>query len=149
MKKGFTLVELVIVIIIVGILSIVAVPIYKGYTDRAKETEGKALLGSINTAEKVYFAEMNSFYATGGEDGEVAITSNSVKLSVDARANKYYKYFKVTAGDDDDSAAFTAVVSENANLSESAQNSGLRNITLTATSTGQPTISGGIAKDRI
>ena len=42
-RKGFTLVELVIVIVIVGILSIVAVPIYRGYTRKAMATEGKAL----------------------------------------------------------------------------------------------------------
>jgi prepilin-type N-terminal cleavage/methylation domain-containing protein len=34
-NKGFTLVELVIVIVIVGILSIVAVPIYRGYTRKS------------------------------------------------------------------------------------------------------------------
>ena len=55
--KGFTLVELVIVIVIVGILSIVAVPIYRGYTRKAMATEGKALLGAIQTAQKIYFAE--------------------------------------------------------------------------------------------
>ena len=56
-SKGFTLVELIIVIVIVGILSIVAVPIYRGYTKKAIATEAKALLGSIATAEKVYYAE--------------------------------------------------------------------------------------------
>ena len=53
-SKGFTLVELIIVIVIVGILSIVTVPIYRGYTKKAIATEAKALLGSIATAEKVY-----------------------------------------------------------------------------------------------
>ena len=55
--KGFTLVELVIVIIIVGILSIVAVPIYRSYFRRAMTTEGKALLGVIQLSERAYFAE--------------------------------------------------------------------------------------------
>ena len=45
-KKGFTLVELVIVIVIVGILSVISVPIYRGYVDRAMRTEGEVLLGN-------------------------------------------------------------------------------------------------------
>jgi len=84
--KGFTLVELVIVIIIVGILSIVAVPIYKGYTERAYATEAKALLGTINTAQKVYFAE-NLAYANSKD----ALTD-----AIDAASNKYFTNWTVT-----------------------------------------------------
>src|SRR5262249_22576744 len=47
---GFTLVELLIVILIVGILAAVAVPLYLGYTKDAKSSEGKALAGSAMTA---------------------------------------------------------------------------------------------------
>ena len=50
-KKGFTLVELVIVIIIVGILSIISVPVYRGYVEKAMLTEGKTLIGAIGRAE--------------------------------------------------------------------------------------------------
>jgi type IV pilus assembly protein PilA len=48
--QGFTLVELLIVILIVGILAAVAVPLYLGYTKDAKSAEGKALTGSALTA---------------------------------------------------------------------------------------------------
>ena len=46
-KKGFTLVELVIVIVIVGILSVISVPIYRGYVEKAIMTEGKVLINAI------------------------------------------------------------------------------------------------------
>lgn len=89
--KGFTLVELVIVIVIVGILSIVAVPIYRGYTRKAMASEGKSLLGSVQTSQKIYFAEYGTFYAPA------AATSYDGVLDVDARANKYFKQYRVSA----------------------------------------------------
>ena len=49
-EGGFTLVELLIVILIVGILSAVALPLYLGYTKDARLAEGKALGGSTLTA---------------------------------------------------------------------------------------------------
>ena len=103
-KKGFTLVELIIVIVIVGILSIVAVPVYKGYIKKAMATEGKALLGSILTAEKVYFAEYNSYR-------DVDSTDYDRVLDVDARSNKYFKEYGTFALGDESDTSFIAVTS--------------------------------------
>ena len=57
LQKGFTLVELVIVIVIVGILSIVAVPIYRGYVEKARFTEAISNLRAIADANTMYFME--------------------------------------------------------------------------------------------
>ena len=56
-RKGFTLVELMIVILIVAILAAVAIPLMTGRIDAAKWSEGKASMGTIATAIRAYYAE--------------------------------------------------------------------------------------------
>lgn len=56
-RKGFTLVELMVVILIVAILAAIAIPIMRGRIDAAKWSEGKAMMGTIATAIRAYVAE--------------------------------------------------------------------------------------------
>ena len=56
-RKGFTLIELMVVILIVGILAAVAIPLMRGRIDSAKWSEGKAMMGTIATALRAYGAE--------------------------------------------------------------------------------------------
>jgi len=69
-KKGFTLIELMVVVIIVGILAAVAIPIFRGQTKRAIAAEGEALLGSVRTAELVYYAEHGTYLDVSDGGGE-------------------------------------------------------------------------------
>jgi prepilin-type N-terminal cleavage/methylation domain-containing protein len=55
--KGFTLIELMIVVLIVAILAAVAVPLMRGRVDAAKWSEAKAACGTISTAIRAYHAE--------------------------------------------------------------------------------------------
>ena len=61
-RKGFTLIELMVVIFIVGILAAVAIPIMRGRIDSAKWSEGKAAAGSIRTAARAFQAEKGPTY---------------------------------------------------------------------------------------
>lgn len=56
-KKGFTLVELIIVMVIVGILSLVAVPIYRYNIEKARFTEAMTMLRAIADANTMYYIE--------------------------------------------------------------------------------------------
>ncbi len=94
---GFTLVELIIVIVIIGILTIVAVPIMMGYVKKARQTEAKTLLNQIGTFEKVYNVEYSSFYTT-------TTTSFNKYMNIDARNNSYFTAYYVNADDDNFSA---------------------------------------------
>jgi len=64
-RKGFTLIELMVVILIVSILTAVAIPIMRGRIDSAKWSEGKAMMGTIATAIRAYCAENDASPGTG------------------------------------------------------------------------------------
>ena len=55
-RSGFTLIELMVVILIVGILAAVAIPLMRSRVDAAKWSEGKAMMGTIATALRAYGA---------------------------------------------------------------------------------------------
>ncbi|MEN3811397.1 pilin [Chromobacterium piscinae] len=60
-QQGFTLIELMIVVAIVGILAAIAIPAYQDYTKRARVSEGLALADAAKTAVTEYYATNNAF----------------------------------------------------------------------------------------
>lgn len=61
-QTGFSLIELMIVVVIIGILSTIAVPQYQNFQKKAKQSEAKANLGGLYTTLRTFQAEWNQFY---------------------------------------------------------------------------------------
>ena len=81
-QAGFTLIELMIVIAIVGILAAVALPAYRGYTIRAKVTEGIAVAASAKTSVSEYYF-INGSLPPGGDNGAAGFTQDYYSRYVD------------------------------------------------------------------
>ena len=103
-QDGFTLVELMVVVAIIGLLSAVAIPNFKKYQAKAKVSEAKLQLSAAYTAEQAFFSDFNMYSGClpymGFDPGRES-------------ANRYY------------AIGFSAVATVDASAHLSAVNSGL------------------------
>lgn len=94
-KKGFTLIELMIVVAIIGILAAIAIPNFLNYQCKSKQGEAKQNLGSLAKNEEAYRTEYDTF------------TTDTTRIGFATTGNTRYTY-AVTAAS---SASFTAMAS--------------------------------------
>ena len=78
MKKGFTLLELIVVIIVLGVLASIALPQYFKVVERGRTAEAVSILGLLRSAQVRYYAQQSKF------------TNVLTQLDVDTTTVKYY-----------------------------------------------------------
>jgi prepilin-type N-terminal cleavage/methylation domain-containing protein len=67
MKKGFTLLELIVVVIVIGILAMIALPRFIRVAEKARSSEGRMILDSLRAAQFRYYAEHDKYAGGAGE----------------------------------------------------------------------------------
>ncbi len=99
MKKGFTLIELVMVMVILGILSAVAIPTFFNLQDEAKEASVKGGLGGLRSGISIWYAKTAaSGLAVWPTLGELTQATNGVMASGQIPDNPYTNSSDLVAG---------------------------------------------------
>lgn len=95
MKKGFTLMELLVVVLIVGILSAVALPQYEKAVEKSRSAEALSLLKSIHQAQKIYFMQTGT-HTSKLDDLDITFSGaadHDMGSGITGKKTKYFVYY--------------------------------------------------------
>ena len=153
--EGFTLIELLVVIIIIGILSAIALPSFLNQANKAKQSEAKTYVGSMNRAQQAYYLENTTFSTSIGALGlgiatqtinytytaingdASSINNRATVINASAPLKAYVGAVEVTTQQATSEATTVAVLCESNNA---MVNQGVNASAVTITTTaGQPT----------
>ena len=104
-KKGFTLIELMIVVAIIGILAAIAIPNFLNYQCKSKQSEAKQSLGTIAKNQEAFWAEHDHY--TESQQSMGFTTKGDARYTIDITSDDSFTWSaEATAaglkGDNDD-----------------------------------------------
>ncbi|MCW2294385.1 type IV pilus assembly protein PilE [Pseudomonas sp. BIGb0408] len=132
-QAGFTLIEMMVVVVIVGILAAIAYPNYTQYVQRGHRTEGQALLNDAAARQERYFNQNNAYVTAAADIGKLGMNLSSNRSAT----GKYV--FSVSKADGDGGYTLTATQQFN--------DTKCGNLTLTASGTRGVSASGASVSD--
>lgn len=117
-QKGFTLIELMIVVVIIAILAAISYPSYQEFVKRGYRTEGQAFLSEVAARQERYFAQNNDYVTDTADVGKL-----SLKNGTSSETGKYILSLGSAAND----GGYTLTATQQFN------DTACGNLTLTAT----------------
>jgi len=115
MKRGFTLVEILVVVIVIAILATIAMPQFFKVAERGRAAEGVSALGALRAAQMRYYTEHQGNYADDCSDLDVDIGTLKY-FAAPACAGTSGNLASVTRSGSADYGAYTLTINEDGDI---------------------------------